>query len=370
MPSLTVDRRTAHADGSPVTTSPARLDSLTGLRWFAALYIFLYHFAYEADFYGTPERVDWMRYYFGDGPTAVSFFFVLSGFVLAWTHRPNDTRRGFWRRRFARIYPAHLATFLVALAFLPVLGQSFSWKATLANLTLTQSWFPDGGRIWYAYNGVSWSLACEFFFYLAFPFLARVLSRFSVRGWALIGAACCLFVVLLPFTIGFGWEPKYVLYVLPATRLPDFVLGICLAFIVKSGRWRGPGMLLSLALCAFALFWVAHWVPGEFDLASVTVIPYALLIAAAASADLRGRFSLLRVRGVVYLGEISFCFYLVHELVVFLADHAMAGVRHTGTVPDVIAVGCVALVGAVLLHEFVEKPGVRLLSGRRGMRTR
>lgn len=346
-----------------------RLDSLTGLRWFAALLIFLYHFSYEDKSYGPAGQVEWMKDVFYGGPTAVSFFFVLSGFVLAWTLRSNDTKPGFWRRRFARIYPSHLAMFLVALAVLPWIGQAFSWRTALTSLTLTQSWVPNDENVWFGFNGVSWSLSCEFFFYLMFPFLARMLRRLTVRGWLVTAAVSALFVVLLPFTTDLfsatlGWRATYVVYILPALRLPDFILGICLAFVVKAGKWRGPGITISLALCAVALFWGESRVPREFHWASLTVIPYALLIAAAAAMDLRGRASLFRHKHVVYLGEISFCFYLVHELVIFLGNHVM-GSRDIGTVPNLIAVFCIALVGAVLLHELVEKPGVRLLSKAR-----
>jgi len=274
---LTIERPPAVSDVvSRKAASSGRLDSLTGLRWFAALLIFLYHFSYEDDFYGAAKQIEWMRHYFFGGPTAVSFFFVLSGFVLAWTLRSNDTKIGFWRRRFARIYPSHLVTFFAALVLLPWLGQVFSWRAAIANLTLTQAWVPNEDEIWFGFNGVSWSLACEFFFYFMFPFLALWLKRFSVRGWSIVGGLACLFIMALPFASSvfsteLGWGPKYVIYVLPVLRLPDFILGICLAFIVKSGRWRGPGLLISLAFCAIALFWDESDVPSDFHWAAATV---------------------------------------------------------------------------------------------------
>src|SRR5207253_5787187 len=72
------------------------------------------------------------------GGTGVSFFFVLSGFVLAWSARPTDTRRAFWRRRAAKIYPNHLVTALLAIALFQVTDP----LRITANLTLTQVWFP------------------------------------------------------------------------------------------------------------------------------------------------------------------------------------------------------------------------------------
>lgn len=354
------------------STPDGRLDSLTGLRWFAALLIFLYHFAKEDKTFGTPKQVALLKHYLFGGPTAVSFFFVLSGFVLAWTLRSGDSKVAFWRRRWARIYPSHLATFFVALALLPTLERTFTWPATITNVTLTQSWIPNDPGVWFNFNGVSWSLSCEFFFYAMFPFLARGLTGVSARTWWILGGLSALFVVVLPFTVGFAsntlhLQTLYVVYTLPVSRLPEFILGICLAFLVKAGKWRGPGLLISLALCAAALFWMMYRVPKEFHYAAVTVIPYALLIAAAASADVRGKWSFFRLRSIVYLGEISFCFYLTHELVILMTNHVL-GNRHIGLFANFVPVFCVALVSAVVLHEFVEKPGVRLLSRAREKR--
>lgn len=48
------------------------------------------------------------------GRSALSFFFVLSGFVMTWSARPGDTATAFWRRRAAKIYPLHAVTWFAA----------------------------------------------------------------------------------------------------------------------------------------------------------------------------------------------------------------------------------------------------------------
>src|SRR3954466_10818588 len=97
-------------------TPPAidQLRSLTGIRWLAALLVFAYHVHVIRYFRDGPAGtvVDWL---FGAGVTGVSFFFVLSGFVLAWSARDGDPPRSFWLRRIARVYPVHLVTALTAL---------------------------------------------------------------------------------------------------------------------------------------------------------------------------------------------------------------------------------------------------------------
>ena len=81
---------------------------------------------------------------FGSGAVGVSFFFVLSGFVLTWLARPGETAHRVWRRRAAKIYPNHAVTWAVALAGMILLaGHEASPLAVWSNLALTQAWFPD-----------------------------------------------------------------------------------------------------------------------------------------------------------------------------------------------------------------------------------
>src|SRR5439155_19441149 len=109
----------------------------------------------------------------------VSFFFVLSGFVLAYNYPRLDGAKaigGFYVARIARIWPAHIASallFVVLIANISYFTLPAGSRAliTLAHVTMTQAWIPLS-RFITAYNTVSWSISTEFFFYLAFPLLA------------------------------------------------------------------------------------------------------------------------------------------------------------------------------------------------------
>src|SRR5215469_15689462 len=94
-------------------SAQSTLPSLTGTRWMAAFLVFGLHLRNLGYLNGAP--VDFAGWPFMAGTTGVSFFFVLSGFVLTWSARPRDTAAGFWRRRIARIYPVHLATAAAAM---------------------------------------------------------------------------------------------------------------------------------------------------------------------------------------------------------------------------------------------------------------
>lgn len=349
-----------------LVTRPARearsggqLRSLTGLRWAAALVVFVYHvrnFGYFAGRSGT--LVDWV---FGAGDIGVSFFFVLSGFVLAYSARPGDTARRFWLRRFARIYPLHLVTALAALSI------ASSWPApperggTTVNLLLISSWWRTHTQ---AVNPVSWSLTCEAFFYAGFPLLFVLVRRVARPGAiaALLGLAVAATVAVPWLSLAAGVQRDLRFY--PPARLPEFVVGVLLARLVATGRWSGPRLPAAAVLLALG-YAASRFVLPDYEYAACTVIGVAAVIAAAARRDLDGRPSLWSTPLLVRLGELSFAFYLVHILVMRTAQAIPAAQPGAG-IGLTCAVFAVSLGLACALNEFVEVPARRYLVRRFG----
>jgi peptidoglycan/LPS O-acetylase OafA/YrhL len=222
----------------------------------------------------------------------VSFFFILSGFVLTWSVRPGDTYGRMLRRRLVRIFPHHVLTFALAMV---VSAAAVTPPGVAAlNLLLLQAWSPDWS-VYMSVNYPSWSLSCELFFYALFPVLLPLLGRIDAsRLWWWAGVAAGTVMVLplaanlLPvgqtfpavgsFLDGESTNRMWFVYVFPAARLVEFVLGILAARIVISGRWIGlrPGISGVLAVIACV---IAAYTPQMFTAAAVTVVPLALLVA-------------------------------------------------------------------------------------------
>ncbi|WP_270353181.1 acyltransferase family protein [Microbacterium testaceum] len=170
------------------------MPSLTGLRWATAMLIFGHHLM-AVNYFGGNAGVAW-GVLFEAGKTGVTLFFILSGFVLAWGYKPQQSAGSFWWHRVARIYPLHVVGVglaLVAAATLIPEIRTDGAAPLAANLLLVNGWVPDW---WQAGNPASWSLVCEAFFYLAFPFLIRPLVRLSTRGQVIVVAVALALVAL------------------------------------------------------------------------------------------------------------------------------------------------------------------------------
>jgi peptidoglycan/LPS O-acetylase OafA/YrhL len=371
-------------------TRTNQLDSLTGLRFVSALLVFCTHAGFVADLFANQSVTKAIQLTLPLGMVQVSVFFVLSGLVLTWSARPGDTARGFWWRRFVKIYPNHLVTFTAMLVFVVATGVAVTGPANtgvrasgvgfgpaVANLFLVHAWIPNPDYS-AGVNIVSWSLAVEALFYLLFPFLLNAVRRIP-GSWlwpaALVAVALVWAAPLIamqfsggPTVPGVGvpeawfWGPYY----FPISRLPEFVLGMLLARIVRDGRAFRIGATVSTVLGVVCLGAGALVLPFPFLPSAITVIPVGLLIMSLAAGDVRGKKSWLRRPIPMFLGRISFAFYLVHWPVILMIDW-LFGQRQwsTPTALGIVAL-CLAVAGVVawLLYRFVEMAAMRRLITR------
>ncbi|WP_344365373.1 acyltransferase [Streptomyces gobitricini] len=354
---------------------------MTGLRCAAALAVFVCHAAIlvAQDRGGPIPRAQVFAVVLG--PVGVSFFFVLSGFVLTHSARATETAGRFWSRRGFRIYPAHLAVWGLCMVLFHGAGVPRVTAAgpagDLAGALLVHTLIPVG-RIPAGGNSVTWSLTCELVFSLCFPFLLPVVLRlrhrhlrYAAAGAVLVTWAVPLAAISLPGApVGLQFpgldmtEPQvYLVYLFPLSRLAEFVLGMVLARMHARKPAAGPGVTLSGTLVLATAAAALEWLPAPFLLAAATTVPNALLVRAAAAADVRREgYCLLRSRVVVLLGDLSYAFYLLHY-------PALMAVRHVAgpSCPVFALVGVAlgaSLIGSWLLHTRVERPTMRWFARR------
>jgi peptidoglycan/LPS O-acetylase OafA/YrhL len=351
-----------------VTITRADLPSLTGMRWAAAFLVFCLHIVVASMLDPASAGSKVASLLFGAGEIGVSFFFVLSGFVLMWSARPGDSPLRFWRRRLARIYPVHVVTALVAVVLGATLGQlarpdNFygvpDIGSFLANLFLIHSWIPGQQQ---SLNTVSWTLACEAFFYLTFPIWGALARRLSARGawvFALVSVALVILPAFLQRELAVQWLQAF-----PAARIGEFTLGVALARLVALEAWRGPRLDIALGVMLVSYFLVPVW-PGEYGFSVATIVGIGVLIPAAAVADLRGDASFWRSPRMVRLGELSFAFYMIHLLVIRVVRRAAPGLVRLHSTAELFVVAGIfaASLGlAWALYEYVETPCRRFLT--------
>ena len=256
------------------------INTLTSLRFIFAMMVFGAH-CYVID-----NHFD--IHFFKEGFVGVSFFFMLSGFIIAYNYQKKFsenkiTKRTFWVARIARIYPLHWLTLLIAVALgnYVIASGTIDWcKHFLASLTLTNAYIPKD-NYFFSFNSPSWSLCCEQLFYICFPFLIaftkdyrKLLSTFLI---------CAILSV-----VGMYFTPmesiKGYWYVNPITRLPDFIAGMLLFQLYDHLKTKNitssQGSIIEIASIALFLsfYLYAAEIPKVYRYSCYYWIPIAFIL--------------------------------------------------------------------------------------------
>lgn len=353
---------------------PQRLNALTGLRCFAAINIVFFHFS-------DPNWFGWFSPVVNAGYVSVSYFILLSGFVLAYNYA-GRAREGklekvrFWKARFTRLYPVYLLSLLLSFRMVAVEYHAHThvlfWTGMVLTPLLLQGWVPSLATF---LNTPAWTMSAEAFYYVLFPWLAKikrpsrtlVLLAQLAGVWALSLIPGLLYVLFNPDGIAhpnrYSWGPwLQALKFTPLPHLGSFVFGVLLVGLdermVRNSRLR-----LWLGLGGFAGTYFLLWLGAR--------MPYALMhdgllmpLFGCMVLGLAGENWLatgLGWRPLVFVGEASYCLYLLHFNLMRMIHHfhlvARLGLARFD--PWISYAALIAL--AVLALHLVEKPGQRLL---------
>lgn len=356
------------AEHRPVAAIPP----LTSLRFFAAMLVVVFH--YEPDkFAALPGFFQsWLE----TGYEAVTFFFVLSGFILAHVYADTDfSRRGslraFMFARIGRLAPAYYVALLIALPFYltEALGEGDLPIDELALhialvLTALQAWWPDAAVVW---NPPAWSMSVEWFFYLVFP-LALASTR-RLPATLLLPGSLILVAVVAAFRLWAldpvaGEEPdpwSNLAAFFPLMHLPQFLFGVALGRVYAQGPKPPPalaaGMFAAGLLGLMILFINLDELPGHIRSNAVLVIFFGMLIYGAATG---GHFAYRALAPVplVFLGNASYSIYALHEPIAMWWEKyapAVLGANRPIWIDFPLYTGLVILLAA-LCYRFVETP--------------
>ncbi|HMT94846.1 acyltransferase [uncultured Thiothrix sp.] len=351
-----------------------KLDQLTFTRYIAALTVVFFHFGQQA----FPATNTWWHPIVTAGPIAVSFFFVLSGFIMAVAYyqpeRPRINKTKYWLARFARIYPVYLlALVLMILANLKTDGRDPA--AVGLSLTMLQAWIPGYAMV---LNSPGWSLSVEALFYLSFPFLLYFVHAKGLKALKLITLSLWLGTQLLQIVLHnyVGYEVKGVLhqfiYYHPLMHMSTFMLGLVVGMAFCKGDfsklnqpWNGLGILTLTVLVILLLAYEASFEQQlgfliDYNNGLIAPVFLAILVLLAVNNGWTKRFMSLPF--LVLLGEASYSLYILQRPVYGIYDRVVGHWLPLDANLHYYLFAILLTVASILSFKYMETPLRRLIN--------
>lgn len=303
---------------------------LESLRGIAALFVVMHHsspISYSSILGNNP--------FFIRGDFLVDFFFVLSGFVIAYSYSDRITDRAslgyFTKKRFFRLYPLHLLTLLlfVMIAFAQHIGSTRygigdptgsspdNLQAFVSNLFLIHSLTENE----LTFNGLSWSISVEFIMYIYFG----LITLFSSRRTIIIICIATILLSAIPLLV--HSERTGVMQTAIYRGTYAFPLGMLLFYFYN---WKKVAVSNWLVYYSLALALISIWFGGTIQAVIPPLVFGLLILSLLYSKESRFKTWLLRPT-LVYLGTISYGIYMIHLAVWWVMNQGIRFGLGTGT---------------------------------------
>jgi len=337
-----------------------RIEQLTFTRFIAALAIVIYHFGAEI----FPFNNDNVRFLVKNAHVGVSYFFVLSGFIMivAYNRLDKINAADYLKNRFARVYPLmaiSVIPYLFALFLFP--GKVKIWDIFL-NLFTIQAWIPGKAT---AGNYPLWSLTVEIFFYVCFPFLInKIYKKYSLTNvavcvvlvWA-VSIGLQFYLENSPFYEGSMTPSHDLIYYFPPMHLNQFLIGNLAGLAVVNqaqGVKRRYDVLVLIPLIIIGLFFKYPFGVSYHNGFLAWFFAAFIILFAQNTGIITKIFS---VKPLVFLGEISFAMYILQAPVFETSTKLIEKLKLTDNTSAIFYFNLVLLLAvSAFCHIYVELP--------------
>ncbi len=348
-----------------------QLQLLTAMRFVAASIVVLFHFG---------RSVTGGDGVLASGPQMVTFFFVLSGFVMYLAHHDRPcTIRSYYGARARRILPVYFLALLLSVGVQSVQGR-IDTASVLLGAALLQAWVPTVPQLT---NPPGWSISVEFFFYFLFPLLCRAVQNSPpplLRVVILVFASWVATQSGVSFLLGVGYAKDFpsaehdYLHFFPLFHLCSFLLGISGAMVYMklcsinyeeaAFRFFSSLAVFVSGVLVFVVLDNLHFVSGFYGrplLTGGSLLAPVFLLLIFSCACFESSWQGIRLpQPLLLLGEASFALYILQEPVYAIYKYLSGGFFSDSRV-GFMAFFALLVWLSLIVHRYFEQPIQRML---------
>lgn len=299
------------------------LSALTGLRFFAAFYVFIFHIYIRTDD-RIPSRI--IHLIINNGALGVNIFFMLSGLILFYNYYDKKIHWGeFMLKRLAKIYPVYLLGLLscIAVGYITQTHVKDLAKMIIIDLSLLQSHIPHLSMKWY--GGGAWSISTEFFFYSLSPFIILMIKDLKTKTLYILLAFAYIMSIVPGILFNMNKINFFLHYSFPISRLPEFLIGNIFATLIfiKNIKVSNPILLFILFISSIAFYFLGDRIKG-YTIFNFFIIPVSFTIMYFLINNPKNTITNIIGGGIFeYLGKISYSFFIIQIPICFYIDYTL-----------------------------------------------
>lgn len=332
------------------------IPQLTFPRFLAAIIVVVFHYGKQA----APFEGDYFGVIKDHGHIAVSFFFFLSGAILAINYYDKEVLpfKSFMIKRTARIYPLYLLAFIITFVLMMMVYDAFPKGSSIILQALTlQAWVPG---IALEINYPGWSISNEMFFYVLFPFLIPLFKKMSssLQYIVVIGFWAFNLVLHIYFFQWFGdggTKSEEFVMAFPLWHLNGFLFGIMCGLFILNRRDKQNNLWLARLAYVIGVLGIYSilFVPNMLQAYTHNGLlsPFYFLIIAGLSLDTSWLMKLISKRIPVLLGEASYGMYML-QFPVYIVFSYLIGVQELTTLQFYMYLLILIVVSIVVYYAF------------------
>lgn len=337
-----------------------RIEQLTFTRFIAAIAVVMMHFGKHV----FPFSHESIGFLVKSGGVGVSYFFILSGFVMviAYGKNPNIDFLSYQKNRFARIYPVYLLGLILVLFYiLFIVQQEIGFKEIMLHASALQAWVPETAL---NLNFPGWSVSVEFFFYLLFPFIYNYFYTKQKFKTILFVSIILWFISLLFINWALKGNIFYIsekntlnfLHSFPLFHLNQFLIGNIAGFYflekwnTKSKNYDLHILLVFIVLIAL----IKMKLPVDYSNGFLAIVFLPLILLQALNTGSLTR--LFKSNAAVFLGEISYSIYILHYPIHLFVKYFLKMFGINGELKLLLIYIPVLIVFSALSYTYIETP--------------
>lgn len=342
------------------------LYSIQYMRGVAALVVVLFHFKVFLNNVYTQKDLGLIL--FNNGAVGVDLFFMLSGFIIAYSTKKDSSSYNFFIKRFFRIYPVYAIMMLIMITFLPWVQFDKTFIRSL--FFLHKNYESQGPYFSYSTIQAAWTLTYEVMFYALFVFSMIITHKYRIILTSILIISLNLFFQLLfndgysivgSASANYSGHFAFLIKIFSSPMMLEFVVGMAIysiyEIVTTNGNKKGVYTLMKYTISISLSYSIMCYMSGFNRFHGLTGFGLSAICVILPLVIYEKLYSMRKYESLLFLGNISYSMYISHLVILAVLNYTKPEFFTSINGFSKLALMLIfTVIFSSIIHDFIEKP--------------